>query len=515
MLQIGGTQVLDLLAAFNGLAGVTEVAARSIAVGAEQLSKALTDSFKVDQRLAVINTDLRSEIDGNIQALEDTTGGLKNATKALTELRVLGFKGTNKNLTDLATRLKLSGQNTQALFTLSQSLIGLGGITEEQVDRLAGNVTRLSRDFAVTGDSIIEAINSLNSNLLDLNILGGVESAAEFTANLAANVGQENAKLAGSFARTLTSVSTNQNQLALAKLENLANEVATGAGGNFENQRQQIIQAGDAIRGLLGQQGDLTIRQLQALRPIVGEVGVQTVRLAEELKKAAPEKSFVDRISELFAVVKEKLLAPFNAAVADLTPVFQEFLMGIAITTTSFLNVIASFKPIIFGLLKGGAFIFTIAGKILNGFAEILNDVLEFFGFETKLSSAFDSVADVISEINKIGEVSKATEELASTRQMRLLDDIRRNTSESLNVDMESLALDERKQSIELSNKFDGKRLTEFQTQQLNIVDRLARSIELQRGIDELEVLRDILEETRGARNDPSKEKQPLPGASR
>ena len=119
-------QSLALASAFNGLTGVFELGIRSLGVAGAEISKALVEVTKVDQRLAVINSDLNSDLGGNTDALEGTTAGLENATRALTELRIAGFQGTNKNLVDLATRLKLSGQNTAVLFSLSQSICSYG-----------------------------------------------------------------------------------------------------------------------------------------------------------------------------------------------------------------------------------------------------------------------------------------------------------------------------------------------------------------------------------------------------
>jgi len=413
---------LSQLGALTSALGTTVAAVEGLkvvfsAVG-EKLADSLKDITKVDQRLSVINSDLRSSITGNIDALEDTTGGLTQAAKALTELRVLGFEKNNKNLVDLATRLKLSGQDTAALFQLSQSLLSLGGLTEGSIDGLAKQVIDLSKTFGVTADSLVGAIDQLTSNLLDLNVLGGAEAAASFTANLAANVGQENAKLAGSFARTLTSVSTNQNQLAIVGLEGLANQIATGATKGFGNQRDLIINAGEQVKSILGVQGNITLRQLQALRPIVGDVGVQAVRLAEELKKGSAVQTFGDRIGELIAVVKENLLAPFNSSIVQLQPSFEYLIGGLLVLGTSILNLVTAFKPVIaliFGVVGAVA---GLIGAIVDGIAWVIDNLLAPFGFEAtgydKLNESLNKILNVSienAEYNKeVGMISKRKE---------------------------------------------------------------------------------------------------------
>lgn len=403
---------VGLITAFNAAAKglVSAVGANTLKVAAagaifsevgDKLAKSLKDITKVDQRLSVINTDLQKTLDGNSKALEDTTGGLVQASKALTELRILGFKDSNKNLVNLATRLKLSGQNTEALFQVSQSLLGLGGISESAIDRFAKNVTDLSLKFGVTADSIVQAVNQLSNNLLDLNILGGVESAAEFTSNLAAYVGDENAKLAGSFAKTLTSISTNQNQLNIAGLEVLANQVATGARVSFASQKQQIIEAANQVRSIVGNQGDLTVRQLQALRPIVGDVGIQAVRLADELRKGAGAQSFGDKISELIEVVKENLLAPFNSSIVQLQPSFEFLIKGLIAFGTSILNLVTAFKPVIALIFGAVGAIAGLIGAIVDGVAFVIDNLLAPFGFE---ATGWDKVNQSLTKILEVSE---------------------------------------------------------------------------------------------------------------
>jgi len=420
---------LSQLGALTSALGTTVAAVEGLkvvfsAVG-EKLADSLKDITKVDQRLSVINSDLRSSITGNIDALEDTTGGLTQAAKALTELRVLGFEKNNKNLVDLATRLKLSGQDTAALFQLSQSLLSLGGLTEGSIDGLAKQVIDLSKTFGVTADSLVGAIDQLTSNLLDLNVLGGAEAAASFTANLAANVGQENAKLAGSFARTLTSVSTNQNQLAIVGLEGLANQIATGATKGFGNQRDLIINAGEQVKSILGVQGNITLRQLQALRPIVGDVGVQAVRLAEELKKGSPRETFGDRISELVSVIKENLLAPFNAAIVNLQPSFEYLIGGLSIVGTSLLNFVAAFTPVISLVFRVVGLIASLIGTIVNAISSVVDSVFSLFGAE---QGGFDKVFQTLTAIQQ------ASSDSANSLQQIGTAEKQKRTKDLLNV---------------------------------------------------------------------------------
>lgn len=412
-------QSLALASAFNGLTGVFELGIRSLGVAGAEISKALIEVTKVDQRLAVINSDLNSVLGGNTDALEGTTAGLENATRALTELRIAGFQGTNKNLVDLATRLKLSGQNTAALFSLSQSLLGMGNLTEKQIDSFAKNVIDLSKSFGVTGDSIIGAVNELSNNLSVLNIGGGAEAAANFTARLAAVLGPENAKLAGQFAKTLTDVNTDQNQLAILGLEGLANKLFQGIEPSAEELRSSLDRAREVSRSIVGEQGQTTLRSLQAVQGILGDLGPASILIADKLDDASfAAKSFGDKISELFGVVKQNLLAPFNRAIADLQPSFEYLIKGLAVAATSFLNLLASLSPLIAGVSYVVGFIGKVVGGILNAIGAIIASVTQFLGVDSGIGGygrVFDTLEGLKNSsedsANSLREIGLATKE--------------------------------------------------------------------------------------------------------
>ena len=513
---------LSILASFNGMTAVLEGTARAFDKAAEQLADSLRDVTKVDQRLSVINSDLQTTLAGNVDALEDTTAGLANATKALAELRILGFKQNNKNLTDLATRLKLSGQNTQAMFQVAQSLIGLGGLSENAVDRFASDVTRLSIVYQTTADSIVGAVDKLSRNMADLAFTGGAEAVVNLTTKAAAVVGPELANEIGGFIQKLTSSSANLNQVAILGVENVVDRVISGREISVSEIQTLLSTVETNTRSIVGEQGEITQRQFQAVKGLVGDIGIEGTRLSEAFDKqlAATSKitSFSDRIGDLIVVFRENLLAPFNAAVADLQPSFEFLIKGLSVFGTSILNLVASFSPIIAAIFNIVGFVVGAIGTVVNVIAGAISSILKpigwllgggfmgGFGSETGPLSPFGEYKKVFETTLGINEktysktemIKQSAMSIADTSKVhnRLLETVRDTTlRDSEYIEKMGIAAESSERRIMLEKIRETESLTEFSRQQLLVVDRLARNLELQSMTD----LVRIGEETRDA----------------
>ena len=104
-----------------------ELALRVTVAAIEKLGQTLSELNDISERLSVVNSTLQKEIMDNTGALEKNTVGFGLAMKALAELRVAGFDETNKNLINLITRTKISGQDTAAIISLGKAILATGG----------------------------------------------------------------------------------------------------------------------------------------------------------------------------------------------------------------------------------------------------------------------------------------------------------------------------------------------------------------------------------------------------
>lgn len=457
-------QLLGLISAFGGLTGVMEVTARTLGEVATKFGQ-INNLVKADQRLSVINQGLAENLMGNMDALKDTTAGLKNATLALTEFRVIGFKKTNKNLVDLATRLKLSGQDTKALFSVSKALLSAGDLTEKQIDSLAKSITGLSKSFGVTADSLIKSVAALSRNLPDLSVVGGTEAATQFATNLTASLGQGFGDLGASLAQQLTSANADASQLALAGMLPFVDSVFRGQVKTAREIEDAFIQSRNQLRSIVGMQGEISFLQFQALRSQIGEVGVNIIRAGDRLLEKSEEASKpFDKIGELLAVLSQKFLVPFNNAIAKLAPATKQMLIALSFLGTSVMNLVAAFTPLIKLFIVSVTGIATLLGGVINALGQVIDKLFSF------LSTPF-------TPLDTVGGFSDVFEEGFKALKM-----INQDSSEALRT----LA------GIEAER--EGRRLAEVQaastndfitSRQLLVIDALGRSVELG-GINEL-----------------------------
>jgi len=453
------TQLNNLAAAFGGITGVLEVFGKAVGAVSAKFNESLRDTVKVDQRLAVINTSLEMAIVDNQEALEQSTAGLAEATKAFTELKVLGFQTTNKNLVDLATRLKVSGQNTAALFKVSEALLGVGGISEKAIDSFASDVTRLSTKFGVTADAIVRSVESLIDNIDALAVAGGAETSIAFATELTARLGQENQQLAARLVRQLTDPNINVNQAQMIGLESAINQLQTGQGNR--DIFADIEMAGSRLAQRLE---GVSLRERQALMEVYGEGANTLIRVAEELRQARAVTGG-DKISELLSVITQDLLGPFNQAIQNMMPSFKYLLGGLTHFGTSILNFVAAFEPVLRLLFYIAGGFLNIVGAIINAIAMAVDLVAQIvniatFGIFDMGIGGFDKVAEGIGKLHGV-----------NSRSADALEGMLQNSDD-----------EQTQRLLQVQTEADMNYLT---ARQLNIIDALGRNVEFE-GLGEL-----------------------------
>ena len=316
-----------------------------------KLNNSFKSFLKINERLAVVNSNFKKEYSRNSAALHGAEQGFGLAAKAMTEFRVLGFKNTNKGMIDLATRMKITGQNSTKMMKTFQDLHGKGGVSEQGLGKLGKSITQSSLKYNTTTDSLIGAIGKLSENLLTLNFAGGTEATADFTKQLAAMVGPAQAGMAGEIANLL--VSTNQqdiDRLALMNLEQFGEDLFKGQKKSDFEIRQAIDKMADFSRQQLGGEGQVDKRSSSALLPLVGKLGMLGTALSKGIEtqqnSGAASVGVMDSLKETYEHLKAKFMVPFQLAMADMAPSFKRFSKGMMMLGGSILNFVTSFSPV-------------------------------------------------------------------------------------------------------------------------------------------------------------------------
>ena len=382
-MSLGGALMSNKLlgGAVNALGGpgkiAIEGAVRAIGAAVDKIGEQLNDFNDVNERLAVINSNLAETTAGNTDALVNNTMGFGLAAKALAELRIAGFEQTNSSLIELTTRMKISGQDQAAVISLGKSLIGIGGQQESSVDMLAEAIIDSSKTYGVTMGSIVEAVDGLSDNLKSLNVMGGGESATQITAKLAGIMDEELIPQVSFLMKELTSTTADLNVQAALGAERFGDMIATGqlTAANLPevlNNLQEISQR--AV--MFVDQNDGSRRQLAASFGGQNELVMTLAAIAPALKEAttAP-RAQGDKLMNTLTVFNEIVLSDFKNAVAGLLPSFMVLLKGLSSTVGGFLSAITR----IIGPI--GSLIVSIVGKVLQAVGLVFQGIAAIFEF--------------------------------------------------------------------------------------------------------------------------------------
>jgi hypothetical protein len=371
----------SILRAFGGpQLAMLEVGFRSAAAALQKLTETLNDINDIDERLAIINEDLATTLEGNTNALMENTQGFGLALKALTELKVAGFDQTNKNLIGLTTRVKLSGQDTGAVIQLATNLLGTGGMQEESIDRLAGVIVENSKVYGTTIDSMVKAVDALNANIQSLTLMGGAEAATSTAAQLTAILGQENAQVVGRLVKELTSTQTDFNIQAVLGVESLGDSIAMNL-TDLNKVVQGLIDGSIRAKNLVGASADVSRRVLGATYGGTSQLTLDLITVGDKLIDAQKQgMAGTDELMKTLTAFKQIILDPFKDVVSSMLPAFKLFVGGISYLISSLLNLVTRvFGPSIKLVIGAVGAIAGVIGMVVDAvasFVEFVYDII-------------------------------------------------------------------------------------------------------------------------------------------
>ena len=406
-----------------------------LATGIGKLNSSLKSFLKVNERLAAVNSTFGKEYSKNSSALRGAEQGFGLAARAMTEFRVLGFKNSEKSMLDLATRMKISGQDSSKMMKTFQDLLGKGGVNEQNLGSLAKTITQTSLRYSTTSDSLIGALEQLSENLLDLNVGGGAAAAADLTTKLAGLVGPELAPQAGQLISEITKADMGSitNSL-LTGMHELGNKTFKGQMTSVEDLKRVILKANEGIVGTLGKSGEVDLLAYSQLKDIFGKQGPLIVSLAKDIEarkdEFTPLKDLVDAIKDTFENIKATFMVPFQMAVSNLTPAFKTFTESIFMFIGSIGNLIAAFSPIISVIFDIASFVVRIFATIIQTVAMLSEAVMSYVRPFTWLKDKIfgrdvGSGEDMVS-----GQLSKVKAQAESIGMILGLDDVSANLEE-------------------------------------------------------------------------------------
>lgn len=339
----------------------------------DELIEATKEFQKVDERLVVINSNLRDNSVSQLQTSKDLTGGLLTNTEVLTELRIAGFNDLNLSLVELGSRMKLTGQDTRGLIKASKDLAAFGGVSSESLSEIADTLVETSLRNGVSLDNLVNNLTAINKDVsLDMRLLSenASDRLADIAAGLGGMVGQQDQPIVKAF----------MDSIGKLDQSTVANLKRAGVADEFFSKISQAQKLTDAqIRSLVSSFLKATTQMQQgfqgekgspeaalALKATLGPLQGISLSLKDALERGVRDTGGVDNTNYLLENLKQRFLAPALQAAKAMEPAFKELKKGVAFFTSSIINFLSNFSPAISLIMNIIAFGFKIVGGIVQ-----------------------------------------------------------------------------------------------------------------------------------------------------
>lgn len=305
---------------------------------------------KIQDSASAQNAIYTNGLLANTGALFAATGGFKNAAMAQAELAKVGLPMAGKNILDLASRMKLSGEDTQKFMAVMENSLGPGNFTQQSLDNLAKDVVAGAISNRMSNEKVITAIGKLDSTLLmQAAFFGGGAAAAEFSRVLVTSVQPSMAGAAGDFAKMVLDGGVDFNTLQRLGIEEQVDALLKGQITSAEDMNNIVRIAAMNFDSIVGSSANLTRREFAALSgDTFGKIGLTAQRLNESLKQQEKVgKNTTDGLKETIAQFKESVLKVFEATVANLEPAFRFFMNGLHVAMGALSLIFTALSPVI------------------------------------------------------------------------------------------------------------------------------------------------------------------------
>lgn len=125
----------------------------------------LNEGVKINERLLITNQTYAQFAEKNAEALSKNTVGFAMSSKILTEANILGLQGNalqRQNLVEAVGRMKITGQNTQAMLGLALKTEQMTLADQKSSELLAKSITATAAQYGIAADKIVKAVGDLD-----------------------------------------------------------------------------------------------------------------------------------------------------------------------------------------------------------------------------------------------------------------------------------------------------------------------------------------------------------------
>lgn len=226
---------------------------------------------KSNDSLVAVNSSLAKITEEYAVTISQTALPLKTAMDALVNFEMAGLQDVPPAVLQLAGIMDLTNQKQEGFVKLMTDAMVFGGVDSDGTSQIAQNMMRVSDEFSVSFDKLVQALEPVATNSAKLALVSetAVLSNTELVTELAGTVGQDATGLLRNVIEQLGSFAQiSPNEFAFPQLQVLRDQLQEGAisAEEFKEQLPLVISQIQEFIGpiLAGREGVQTLERLQA-----------------------------------------------------------------------------------------------------------------------------------------------------------------------------------------------------------------------------------------------------------
>jgi len=246
---------------------------------------------KSNDSLVAVNSSLAKITEEYAVTIAETALPFKTALDALVNFEMAGIQDVPPAVLQLAGIMDLTNQKQESFVKLITDAMVFGGLDAGGTDQLAQNMMRVSDEFSVSFDKLVQALEPVATNSAKLALVSETAALSNFelVTELAGTVGQDATGLLRNVIEQLGSFrEISANEFAFPELQQLRDQLQEGAISAEEFKEQlplAISQIEDFLGPILeGREGVQTLERLQAGELFNLELISQMKALAKQIE---------------------------------------------------------------------------------------------------------------------------------------------------------------------------------------------------------------------------------------
>ena len=296
--------------------------------------KLLTDQLKIgvnagnnlDVALRGLGTSFENETGPLTESMNTLRGSLSDRLIPHVLALQAGMQGNTLGVQSLINQQKLTGTAYAGTAKAFAALEAMGGLQRDTIERLSTDIVELGGQFGVTTDVLVKALEGLNDNLIDIDLMGLPDHVTEALTEMQAMAGSQ---LAGAFDKAVDLMLSPKieaiSQRALLGLPD-PTEVLANTKTREEALTKMIsgfVRAGTTFEDMASK----GLGAIAAAEFAFGPTGKLFVPLAEAFtERARQERETVEDFGDALNVIKSEVFVPLQQLfMTKFTPIIQRF----------------------------------------------------------------------------------------------------------------------------------------------------------------------------------------------